>query len=804
MAAEQITIAELFADLIFRRDDDDLVAFERRVAGVGRTLTKVGAGLTSVGALSVNAARRWEDAFTGVRKTVDASELTLLGLERGLRRLGREEIPLAFPELAAIAEGAGQLGIAVDNIEEFTRVMAMLRTTTNLEEPGTQLARFANITRMSADDYERLGSTVVHLGNNMATTESEIVYLGLRLARAGKQVDLTESQILGLSAAMNSVGIEAEMGSTAMGRVFLEMQAAVQGSSSESRKQLREFAKTSNMTADEFRTAFEDDATGALLAFLDGLNELKAEKDLHPTLEELGFQAVRVRDVLLTLSGASDLVRRGFDLAATGWEENTALAEEAELRYQTFSSQISFLRNRVQDAAISVGQTMIPTLKNLIDRVSEGAEWFRELSPGVKEFTGKVLLAGPAVLALGLALTVGSRAISPFYYGLMNLYTYPWGRMVTKIGQVSTAAKGLLVGMGPAGWIVAAVAGLALLVLHWDEVRDALARATEAVRNFFDEEERAKRLDEENREREATLVRREIQVLETLIDADVTEYEGRDIEEVLAGAREQLANLEAGFDADAAANAVERNRKIIVEHTATLADLDRQIDEVEGEEVKEFTYGRYGLRKFRKSDEEIERDQLDRRERLTALREERAQLVLEVAGARDALEEVGVPVVPPIEPPAPGETPPPATAGAGTLTATGGLALGQLLGQHLRKAAPEPPRAAESALVAPGVPGIPGEPGEPGEAVPGLPGEPGQAEATATVPEFEIPALDQVPPIIESPQQTTTVQHTSNQLSVGTIEVHGTGDPEETAEMVRDRLLDEFEDMTDDARQPAF
>lgn len=69
---------------------------------------------------------------------------------------------------------------------------------------------------MATDNYGRLGSVIVDLGNNFATTESEIVAMGTRLASAGKLAGLTEPEIMALAAAMSSVGIEAEAGGTAM------------------------------------------------------------------------------------------------------------------------------------------------------------------------------------------------------------------------------------------------------------------------------------------------------------------------------------------------------------------------------------------------------------------------------------------------------------------------------------------------------------------------------------------------------------------------------------------------------------
>lgn len=203
---------------------------------VGQTMQNVGNKMKAVGQSmslyvtapiaamvggAVKAAIDFESAFAGVRKTVDTSEAGFKKLEKGIRDMA-QTLPTSASDIAAVAESAGQLGIAEDNILGFTRTIIDLGESTNLtrEQAATEFARFANIVGMSQNDFDKLGSSLVALGNNYATTESEISSMAMRLAGQGKQVKMSESDILALAATMSSLGIEAEAGGTAMSTIL--------------------------------------------------------------------------------------------------------------------------------------------------------------------------------------------------------------------------------------------------------------------------------------------------------------------------------------------------------------------------------------------------------------------------------------------------------------------------------------------------------------------------------------------------------------------------------------------------------
>lgn len=73
----------------------------------------------------MDVAREFEDAFAGIRKTVDESETNLRKLEKAVVALSTE-IPMTVQELSKIAELGGQLGVPADKLIDFTKTVAML------------------------------------------------------------------------------------------------------------------------------------------------------------------------------------------------------------------------------------------------------------------------------------------------------------------------------------------------------------------------------------------------------------------------------------------------------------------------------------------------------------------------------------------------------------------------------------------------------------------------------------------------------------------------------------------------------
>ena len=200
----------------------------------------------------------FESGLASVKRTVGGSDSFITQLGEDFKDLSTQ-IPITTEELAQIASTAGQLGIEQGKVEKFTEVMAKLATTTDLtaDEAATMLAQFANVT--GVDDYERLGSTIAELGDSTATTASKVVEMSQGMAAAASVAGFSPTDIMAIAAAVGSLGIEAQAGSTSMSQLISTLYKAT-----ETGEKLEDFASVAGMSADQFKKSWGQDAAGTL------------------------------------------------------------------------------------------------------------------------------------------------------------------------------------------------------------------------------------------------------------------------------------------------------------------------------------------------------------------------------------------------------------------------------------------------------------------------------------------------------------------------------------------------------------
>ena len=398
----------------------------------------IGASLVGV----TKAAIDYEAALAGVKKTTDPTALQFSAFEQGFRNLANT-IPVSAKELANMGAMAGQLGIHNESLLTFVETMAKLQTATNIigEEGAAELAKFMNIMGTSQDRVSNLGSSLVDLGNNFATTEKDILDMALNLAGAGKQIGLSEGSVFGLATALSSVGIEAEKGGSAFSKVMINMAKAVDEMDTSAGSKLREFAGVSGMTAEAFAEVFKSNPAEAIAAFVEGLGTASERGTTAiGILQEMNIKEVRLRDTLLRAGGAHKLFNDAINRGNQAFRDNTALQREFQTFSETTASKLALAKNRLTDVAIEAGNKLLPVLADFlknsggwIDGIKGMVEWFSKLPPGIQNVAG-------ALTALAVA---GGPVMTIFGYARLGIGLGQswWGKLLKNIGESQIKAQ---------------------------------------------------------------------------------------------------------------------------------------------------------------------------------------------------------------------------------------------------------------------------------------------------------------------------------------------------------------------------
>ena len=428
--------------------------------------------ITGAMALATKEAISLEDAMAGVRKTTDMTDTELRQMEETFVSMSKTT-PVTAKELANIGEMAGQLGIKKENIAEFSKVISDLTIATNLtaEEGAKDLARFIAITGETQDKVSNLGSTIVELGNNYATSESEILDMSLRLAAQGKIAGLTSAETMGIATALSAVGLKSEQGGSSFSRVMMKMNTAVLSTqermgmlnkalegtgytiddvknaiqkggkegkaalneigqaigmtgddlkelASESQKsseKLEVLGKVSGLGAEGFAKAWRENPMKAIQAFIEGLGKMKDKnEDLTKVFEALDMNGIREVDTLQRVSSANKLLGNAVDDATRAYESNVALQKEVDIFNKTTGNQLKILKNEFIALGLKIGKILIPVLKDLVDWLKGIVEKAEQMKPEEIERWVKALLG---IAAIGpIVGTIGR-----FFIGLSNI-----------------------------------------------------------------------------------------------------------------------------------------------------------------------------------------------------------------------------------------------------------------------------------------------------------------------------------------------------------------------------------------------
>ena len=365
------------------------------------------------GSKVVESADTIDAAFRDMRKTVDGTESQFKTLREEAIRFSQTHFTSADTMLEMEALG-GQLGVTIEKLEEFGAVAANLSIATDIgaEDVALQLGQLTNImSDLNEDTFQNVGDALVRLGNNTATTESKIMGVAERMAAIANVTSMTTPDLLAWSAAIASTGQRSESAATAINNSITGIGQAV----AEGGKKLDAFAKIAGMTAEEFKTLWQESSSDALEAFVKGLGSLTDEStEAIAALDSVGISSVRQETALLALSQTIDNLDNSMQLAREGFNGGGDAAREAAQKADGFSGALQILRNNVANLAAQFGDGLVPFIK-----LASGAlELLNNIMGALSPVTKTAIVA---ITGISTALAVAVPVLQKFSDGWKKL-----------------------------------------------------------------------------------------------------------------------------------------------------------------------------------------------------------------------------------------------------------------------------------------------------------------------------------------------------------------------------------------------
>lgn len=409
---------------------------------VSTTATIAGASLlgiaTAIAGLAIKMDREFVDVIRTTGVYLDDSSVSAEQLRKSFNDLFTS-IPISWGALTEIGTLAGQLGVASENVAEFTKLVAMFASVTDVsvEQSATAFGRLSELLDVPASQYENLGSSILAVGVASVATESQIINTTAQLASMGNFAGFSADEVVGLSSALASLGTQPELSRGTITRLFTNISKAI----ADGGDRLNEFARVSNMTASDFARDWGEDAAGTFQRFIEGLGRIDEQGgDAVITLNRLGITAARDIPTILRLAQNHKLLAEQMEIARKGYEDGTVLSEHYGLQAETVAAKLEVLRNNFQAFIAALGSSsgalggVIDLLTGFVKALTNIAE-----NPISSTIMGGVLaitaLAGVTLLATGAMTRFGASTAA------LVTATVEMRKMAVAMGIVATEAQ---------------------------------------------------------------------------------------------------------------------------------------------------------------------------------------------------------------------------------------------------------------------------------------------------------------------------------------------------------------------------
>ena len=397
----------------FIMDDED---FTRKMASsryalydISRRALAFGAAITGAMAAGVVAAIKFESAFTSVERTAQVSGKAARDLKNEFIDMSTV-IPVAFADLTNIATLGAQLGIASNDLGDFTETVARFSAITGISVDTVALSfgRLSSLMKVPASQFENLSSAITYAGISAVATDAEILKMAESIASVSAQSKISAADTIGFATALASLKVRPEEARGVFTRLFRTFDLGV----AQGGEKLDDFAKVIGVTSEQAADLFREDSSEFFQQFLSGAN---AAGTLNATMTALGITNVRELNVISKLSQNQDVLTKSIQDSNLEFERAAFSSEAYSLVVDDLASKVSMMQNSIEGLAAAFGERLAGPVAFIVEAITNLSEMLRKTNPAVLTVINIIggLVAGLAVFVASLTMGIaGLLAIS--------------------------------------------------------------------------------------------------------------------------------------------------------------------------------------------------------------------------------------------------------------------------------------------------------------------------------------------------------------------------------------------------------
>lgn len=428
-----------------RRVTREISYLGNKLESAGKSLaTKVTLPILGVGAAAAKIGMEFEKSMSEVSAVTGATGEEFNELEKLAREMGSKTSKSAKdaadaikymglagwdtgqimkglePVLRLSEAGNIDLGRASDLVTDSMSALGL-----SVDELGAYLDQMAQTSRKSNTNIDMLAEAMIVVGGtfkNLNTPLDEANALLGILANRGKKGSEAGT-------ALNSILVNLTSGAGQAGKAMKELGLSAFDSQGNFKgisnvlKELRE--KLSGMTEEQRNTYF---------AMIGGKTQIDT---LNALLDGVGKEYDELRENIQDSNGALS------DMAKTMQDNNLGA--------------LTRLKSALEEAALSIYDTLKPSIEAIIAKIQEWTDWFNNLSPEMKELIVKI---GLIAAAIGPLLIVIAKTITIF--GKLKAAAAILGPIIGGISAPVLIAAGVIAGLIAVG---------VLLYKNWDTIK---------------------------------------------------------------------------------------------------------------------------------------------------------------------------------------------------------------------------------------------------------------------------------------------------------------------------------------------